>query len=128
MQPVVHATTRTPGPSTAEPVVNECRNPMSPDWRAARTVCSGTPVPSFTRSSNGLFAASSGVCVAGGGSGIGAAVERAVHDVHLLLAAETDEVDRVPRHANRQTRVFFGVLHRVEQHLAVEHVDVHVEA
>ena len=30
MQPVVHATTRTPGPSTVEPVVNEWRNPMSP--------------------------------------------------------------------------------------------------
>ena len=30
MQPAVQATTRTPGPSTAEPVVNECRKPMSP--------------------------------------------------------------------------------------------------
>ena len=41
MQPVVHATTRTPGPSTAEPVVNEWRNPMSPVASASRTVCSG---------------------------------------------------------------------------------------
>ena len=30
MHPAVHATTRTPGPSTVDPVVNECRNPMSP--------------------------------------------------------------------------------------------------
>ena len=41
MQPVVHATTRTPGPSTVEPVVNECRNPMSPVARAVRTSDSG---------------------------------------------------------------------------------------
>jgi hypothetical protein len=37
MQPVVHATTRTPGPSTAEPVVKECRKPMSPVASAVRT-------------------------------------------------------------------------------------------
>ena len=42
MQPVVHATTRTPGPSTADPVVNECRNPMSPVASAVRTSVSGT--------------------------------------------------------------------------------------
>ena len=42
MQPAVHATTRTPGPSTAEPVVNECRNPMSPVASAVRTSVSGT--------------------------------------------------------------------------------------
>jgi len=30
MHPEVHATNRTPGPSTAEPVVNEWRNPRSP--------------------------------------------------------------------------------------------------
>ena len=28
--PAIQATNRTPGPSTVEPVVNECRNPMSP--------------------------------------------------------------------------------------------------
>ncbi len=36
MQPVVQATTRTPGPSTAEPVVKECRKPMSPEASASR--------------------------------------------------------------------------------------------
>ena len=30
MQDVVQATRRMPGPSTAEPVVKECRKPMSP--------------------------------------------------------------------------------------------------
>ena len=30
MHPAVQATTRTPGPSTADPVVKEWRNPMSP--------------------------------------------------------------------------------------------------
>ena len=58
MQPVVHATTRTPGPSTAEPVVNECRKPMSPVASAVADVCSGTSSPRLTRSSNGLFASS----------------------------------------------------------------------
>lgn len=54
MQPAVHATSRTPGPSTADPVVNECRNPMSPDVSAWRTSVSGTSRPRPTRSSNGL--------------------------------------------------------------------------
>ena len=58
MQPVVQATTRTPGPSTVEPVVNECRNPMSPVASAVRTSDSGTSLPRLTRSSNGLFASS----------------------------------------------------------------------
>ncbi len=66
MQPAVQATTRTPGPSTAEPVVKECRNPMSPVASAVRTSASGTSLPRSTRSSNGLFAAS-GVARAGGG-------------------------------------------------------------
>ncbi len=44
MQPVVQATTRTPGPSTAEPVVNECRKPMS-RW----PVPSAHPSPSRRR-------------------------------------------------------------------------------
>ena len=58
MQPAVQATTRTPGPSTAEPVVNECRKPMSPVASAVRTSVSGTSSPRSTRSSNGLFASS----------------------------------------------------------------------
>src|SRR5690349_21665820 len=58
MQPVVHATTRTPGPSTVEPVVNECRKPMSPLSSALCTSISGTSLPKFTRISNGLFAVS----------------------------------------------------------------------
>ena len=58
MQPVVQATTRTPGPSTVEPVVNECRKPMSPVASAVRTSVSGTSLPRLTRSSNGLFASS----------------------------------------------------------------------
>ena len=58
MHPAVHATTRTPGPSTVDPVVNECRNPMSPVASAVRTSDSGTFLPWSTRSSNGLFASS----------------------------------------------------------------------
>src|SRR3954452_21381548 len=58
MQPVVQATTRTPGPSTAEPVVKEWRNPMSPVASAVRTSDSPTSAPRLTRSSYGLLAAS----------------------------------------------------------------------
>ena len=58
MQPDVHATTRTPGPSTVDPVVNECRKPMSPVARAVLTSASGTCLPRLTRSSYGLLAPS----------------------------------------------------------------------
>src|SRR6187549_470326 len=58
MQPAVQATTRTPGPSTVAPVVNECRKPMSPVASAERTSVSGTSLPRLTRNSNGLFASS----------------------------------------------------------------------
>src|SRR3954453_21703698 len=128
MQPVVQATTRTPGPSTADPVVNECRNPMSPDASALRTSVSGTFRPRSTRSSNGLFAAR-GVCTAVLWSdNWGVSVERPIDDVHLLLAREPHEVDRVAGHPNRESRIFLGVVHRIEERVAIEHVDVHVEA
>src|SRR6185369_16055006 len=127
MQPAVHATTRTPGPSTVAPVVNECRKPMSPVLSAVRTSDSGTPWPRLTRSSYGLFAAS-GVSACGvSGTGL-PAVEGAVDHVHLLLARQPDEVDRVARHADREARVLLRVVHRVEQRVAVQHVHVHVEA
>src|SRR5215207_1956686 len=128
MQPVVHATTRTPGPSTAEPVVYEWRNPMCPSASAVRTSVSGTSLPRLTRISNGLLASSPtlGADAAAISSAISGPVERAIDDVHLLLAREAHEIDRVPRHANGQARVFLRVLHRVQQRLALQHVDVHV--
>ena len=58
LQPAVQATTRTPGPSTAEPVVNECRKPTSPVSTDFLTNDSCTPPLWFTRNSNGLFASS----------------------------------------------------------------------
>src|SRR5262245_13922582 len=128
MHPVVHATTRTPGPSTAEPVVNECRNPMSPVSSAPRTSVSGTSSPRFTRISNGLFAAR-GVCAAASPATIvSASVERAIDHVHLLFAREAHEVHCVARYADREARVLLRMLHRIEQRLAIEHVDVHVVA
>src|SRR6188474_1730472 len=97
MHPVVHATTRTPGPSTAEPVVNECRNPMWPSASAVRTSVSGTSAPKLTRISNGLFASSPtfDAPAGAGSSAISGAVEGAIDDVHLLFAGETHEVDGV---------------------------------
>ena len=41
MQPLVQATMRTPGPSTVDPVVNECRKPRSPDASASLNVAVG---------------------------------------------------------------------------------------
>ena len=48
--------------------------------------------------------------------------------VELLLAGQPDEVHRVAGDPDRQLRVVLRVGHRVLEHLAVEHVDVHVEA
>src|SRR5215831_15661217 len=109
MHPVVHATTRTPGPSTAEPVVKECRKPMSPLASALRTSVSGTSSPRCTRMSKGL-AASSGVALPGS-----AAMEGPVDHVHLLFARQADEIHRVARHADGQAGIFLRVLHGVHQ-------------
>src|SRR5262245_40214743 len=122
MHPAVHATTRTPGPSTVAPVVNECRKPMSPLASALRTSDSGTWRPRSTLRSYGLRA-SSGVFAAASPSDMRAgSVEGPVDDVHLLLAREPHEVHRVAGHPDRQARVLVGMLDRVEQRLAVEHV------
>src|SRR3954470_9994745 len=128
MQPVVQATTRTPGPSTADPVVNECRNPMSPEARALRTVDSGTFRPRSTRSSNGSFAVSGVSVIVSWSDTCGSPVEGPGDDVHLLVAREPHEVHGVAGHANREVRVFLRMVHRVEQRVAIEHVDVDVEA
>ena len=53
-------------------------------------------------------------------------VERPVDDVELLLAGELDEVDGVAGHADRQLRVQLGMLHRVQQQVALQDVDVDV--
>src|SRR3954451_14942749 len=126
MHPAVHATTRTPGPSTVAPVVNEWRNPMSPLATAARTSGSGMPALRLRRSSYGLFAVSgvSGpLCVSGMAA---TSVERPVDHVHLPLARQADEVHGVAGHADGEAGVFLRMLHGFEQRVAVEHVDVHV--
>ena len=50
-QPLSQATTRIPGPSTAEPVVNEWTKPQSPLSSASRMPVSPTFSPSETRRS-----------------------------------------------------------------------------
>src|SRR6187431_806722 len=120
MQPVVHATTRTPGPSTVEPVVNECRKPMSPLSSALFTSVSGRSFERFTRISNGLFA-SSGLGLRAEGLAIAFTVERAVDDVHLLLFREAHEVHGITRYADCEARVLLRMLHRVEQRLLIQH-------
>src|SRR5262245_56442064 len=114
-----------PGPSTADPVVKECRNPMSPRSSAVRTSDSGTSLPKLTRSSKGLSAPSGGTWMAGSGTAR-LPVEGSADDILLLVSREADEVDRVARYANRQAGVLLRMLHRVHERLAVQDVHVHV--
>ena len=123
LQPAVHATTRTPGPSTADPVVNECRKPMSPVSSAAAHVgLRNIARRGSTRRSNGLVA-SSGAPADGRvarQASTRRSVERAVDHVHLLLAGQAHEVHRVAGDADREARIFLRMIHRVEQRLAIE--------
>ena len=126
MQAVVQATSRIPGPSTAEPVVKLCRKPRSPVLSAVRTSVSGTFSPRRTRISNGTFRLQ--IDLLAGALAISLSVEGAVDHVHLLVAGQPDEIHRITRHADRQARIFLRMVHRVEQGLAVQDVDVHVKA
>src|SRR4051794_3724085 len=129
MQAVVQATRRMPGPSTAEPVVKECRKPRSPVLSALLTSVSAMPLPRCTRISNGDLA-SSGTVRGGGAAAISIsfAVECAVDHIHLLLASETDKIDCIAGHADRETGIILRMVHCVEQGLAVQDVDIHVIA
>src|SRR3954451_21606304 len=55
-------------------------------------------------------------------------MESAIDYVHLLLAAQSNEIHRVSRDAYCELRVFLGVVHRIQQHFALQHFYVHVEA
>src|SRR3954471_10233788 len=91
MHEVVQATSRTPGPSTQEPVVKECRKPMSPLWSAARTSGSGMSLPRSVRISNGL-AASRGTDLVLLASAILCSVKCSRNDVHLLRTSQPYEI------------------------------------
>src|SRR5215471_16425765 len=126
MHSAIHATRRMPGPSTAEPVVKECMKPMSPLVSAAWISFSGTSLALSTLSSNGLFASSEAdppVAAA-----MSTSVEGSGDDIHLLLARQPHEIDRIAGYADRQARILLRVIHRIHQRLAVQHVDVHVIA
>src|SRR5580765_5012257 len=97
---------------------------MSPLASASRTLGSGTPSPRWTRSSNGIFAASETAAA----SDMGVSVKGTVDHVHLLLARQPHEIHRVAGDADRQARIFLRMIHRVEQHVPVQDVDVHVIA
>ena len=55
-------------------------------------------------------------------------MECSVDDVHLLFAREPHEVHGVAGHSNRQAGILLRMLHRIEQHVPVQHVHVHVIA
>src|SRR5205823_2914828 len=103
-----------------------CRKPISPEARICCTAVSRTLWLLSTRRTNG-FGASSGVFSACAVSGMWAApVESSVDDVHLLFARQTHEIDCVAGDANGQMRIFFWMLHCIQQHVAIQHVHVHV--
>src|SRR6516164_7461910 len=101
---------------------------MSPLCRADRTLVSGTSLPRSTRSSNGLLASSDGDWGAASFDMTLGSVERAVDHIHLLFSGKADKVHRIPRHPDREIRILLRVVHRIQQSLAIEHVDVHVIA
>ena len=51
-------------------------------------------------------------------------MERAVHHVELLLAGQPDEVHGVAGNPDRELRILLRMIHRVEQHLAMQHVHI----
>ena len=53
-----------------------------------------------------------------------ALVERPLDDLQLLLSAETAEVHGVAGNTNGQSRIFFRMLHGVDEELPVHDVDV----
>src|SRR4051794_1681047 len=100
---------------------------MSPVRNAERTSVSGTASPSFTRISKGLFA-SSETGLAAASTIMSGAVERAVDHIHLLVARQPHEIDRISRHANGERRIFVRMLDGIDQRLAIKDVHVHVIA
>src|SRR5215203_3542999 len=92
---------------------------------------SGTASPRCTRISKGDTASSgtvSGVTPGLGAISISLSVERAVDHIHLLLAGQPHEVYRVTGYADRQARILLRMIHRIQQCIAVQDVDVHVIA
>src|SRR3954453_4265878 len=55
-------------------------------------------------------------------------MEGAIDYVHLLFAAQSNEIHRVSRDAYCELRVFLGMVHRIQQHFAIQYIHVHVEA
>ena len=55
-------------------------------------------------------------------------VEGAADDIELLLARQSDKVDRVARDADGELRILVGIFHRVLKRVLVDDVEVHVEA
>mmetsp|Transcript_16804 Transcript_16804/g.46970 ORF Transcript_16804/g.46970 Transcript_16804/m.46970 type:complete len:218 (+) Transcript_16804:251-904(+) len=53
-------------------------------------------------------------------------MERAVEHLLLLLLCQLDEMDGIARHPDGQVRIVVGVLHGIEEHVAVEDINVDV--
>src|SRR5678816_2453918 len=83
-QPDSQATTLTPGPSTAEPVVKEWTNPNSPLSSAPRISSSLTFSPRETRKSKGLPISETSGVVAFAFITSGGTVEGSIDHIHLL--------------------------------------------
>ena len=99
---------RTPGPSTAEPVVNEWTNPQSPLSSAARMSVSPTRSPSDDAQVVGTADQRDVWVGALKHAWLRRPVEGAVDDVHLLLAGQPHEVHRVTGNADGERGYFSG--------------------
>ena len=55
-------------------------------------------------------------------------MEGAADNILLLLACEPDEVDGVPRYADRKLRIPLRMLHRVFERFLINHVQVQGES
>lgn len=51
-------------------------------------------------------------------------MERPVNDFKLLFPCQFDEVYRISRYTDRQLRIFFRMIHRIQQCFAMQDVDV----
>ncbi len=55
-----------------------------------------------------------------------APVESAINNIQLLFTSQSNKVDSIAGDANGQVRVILGMIHRIEKHLTIEHIHVHV--
>src|SRR6266850_2688207 len=100
---------------------------MSPVASAVFTAFSETPAARFTRSSNGLVASSESCSTLSPRALCVCSMKGPIDHIHLLCAGKPHKMHRISGNANSQLRVLLGMVHRVDQHFAIQHIHIHVE-